>query len=773
MKNKENQAPAIRPSSLIPQPSSFLRWGLVGYGDLAGKRVAAALRDAAGCSLAGVWGRQPEKTRVFAAQHGIAEAHQTLADLIGSGIDAVYICTPPDSHAEYALAAISSGKHVLVEKPMAANAAECERMIAAARSAGVTLGVAYYRRAYPKMQKVRQLIAEGVLGVPTWVNIVIHSWFNPAADDPKHWRVEKSRSGGAGALADVGVHRFDLLDYWLGESKVVHRSLQRLVHSYEVEDGASVQLELANGAPVHAYFSWNSKTWLDRFEIVGSEGKIILDPLDGDPLNVICGRNHEEMKIPPPANPHLPCIEDFAGAVREKRAPLCDGEAGLRTNRLLEAIVQGDTARPVIRWNGGVFTPPPTTEFTEFIQVYYDRCRGRVGQIEGIAGKWIYEDLIPGLSDFDTRFFVKDETASADWCRMAMEVAAVHLELARERKDWARTLEHLPGVNLKWSDFLDPDSYYPEFSQWTFYHGAPARLEQARRHLTGHVWNPSDEVHHWKKIALYYGRYSRTIDPPINLGAYENKYPLHSRLLHYLAPPVHSGVCLMRKNTTPGKLDAFRQARSLFPNRRTMERVLALIELHYETPRHLCEPGLTELDLELEAYLVAMVNTLLETARPFDCPASPTARQLGDAVKRFDRTNPASRLFENVKFARFMKGRLWFYGQDVPWFDSLPLIQIELNRMCVNFFESPVCLFARLVYGKEVEADRALEMMTGDVFDKDQAAACRRFAAAFKTPCPRAECKKRALEIVAVFDPFLHALEILVEHAKKRITRPG
>ncbi|MCC7519935.1 MAG: Gfo/Idh/MocA family oxidoreductase [Verrucomicrobiae bacterium] len=315
-----------------------LRWGLVGCGDLAGKRVAAALREADGSQLDGVWGRHPEKTATFAKQHAIPAAHASLASLLQAGVEAIYVCTPPDSHAEYTLAAIAAGKHVLVEKPMAATVAECEQMIQAAKARGVTLGVAYYRRAFPKMRRIKELIAAGTLGVPTWVNIAAHSWFNPSADDPKRWRVEKARSGGGGAVADIGVHRLDLLDYWLGPSSGVFSDRQRLVHSYEVEDAASLVLKLANGAPVHAYFSWNSKTWLDRFEIVGSEGKLIADPLDAEALTVLRGREREELKIPPPANAHLPCVEDFIRSVRDRREPLCDGAAGLRTNRLLAQI---------------------------------------------------------------------------------------------------------------------------------------------------------------------------------------------------------------------------------------------------------------------------------------------------------------------------------------------------------------------------------------------------------------------------------------------------
>ena len=182
---------------------SDLKWGLIGYGDLADKRVAAALQSADGSTLAGVWGRDFSKTRDFAQRHDIACAHESLDSLLQSEVDAIYVCTPPDSHASYSCAALQSGKHVLVEQPMASSVAQCEKMIEVARENGVTLGVAYYRRAFPKMQKIKSLIDAGVLGVPTWVNIAAHSWFAPAHDDPKHWRVEKNKSGGAGALADI------------------------------------------------------------------------------------------------------------------------------------------------------------------------------------------------------------------------------------------------------------------------------------------------------------------------------------------------------------------------------------------------------------------------------------------------------------------------------------------------------------------------------------------------------------------------------------------
>lgn len=410
-----------------------------------------------------------------------------------------------------------------------------------------------------------------------------------------------------------------------------------------------------------------------------------------------------------------------------------------------------------------VFAPKPKNDFAEFIATYFERCRALAPEIEGSAGKWIFEDLIPGLSDFDTRFLVREGMEARDWCRMAMAVAQVHFELARERKTWARNLEHLPGVNLTWGEMLDPEGYYPEFSQWTFYHGPEERLDAVSRRLDKRPWDALDHEYHWKKIAIYYGPYNRTIDPPINLGVFENKYPLHSRLLHYMAPPIHSAVCLMRRKTTPGKLDAFCRALDLFPRRATMEKLLDLVARHYEAPELLREPGLTELERELDAYLADVVNTLLDSPAAIPCERSPSVVQLKQAVKALASPPSRARIFEGVKFARLMKGRLWFYAQELAWFDSVPLIQNELSRMRANFVEEPLSLFAAMAWGQPASASEVLERMERErILHREQAGVVRGFMALADPKTPTADCRRRALELVEIYEPFLEALEAVV-----------
>lgn len=416
------------------------------------------------------------------------------------------------------------------------------------------------------------------------------------------------------------------------------------------------------------------------------------------------------------------------------------------------------------------FARRPQNDFPEFIARYFRQCQAAHGFIEGSAGKWTPEDLIPGLSDFDTRFFVRDDATCQDWSAISMAVGRVHLEMARECKHWARNLEHLPGVNLTWSELLDPANYYTEFAQWTLYHGRPEKLQQARDLFDGRPWSCDDERYHWKRLASYYGRYDRKIDPPINLGSFENKYPLHSRLLHYFAPPLHSAVCLLQRKTTPGKLDAFRRAHGLFPHPETIEEVLRLIEGHYEFPEFLQEPGMTHLEGWLETYLKDAVNLLVEEAAPFACPRNPTPQELRKAVSTILPEPGLEGIFENARLARLMKGRLWFYVQKPSWFDSAPLIRIELNRIRSSFLEKPWQIFARMADAGELEIDNAIELtLRTGIISAEEASACRRFAELADPQTPDGDLFSRAAALVEVYDEFLGGLENLSKAARSAI----
>src|SRR6266576_6391271 len=149
-----------------------LAWGLIGCGDIARKRIAPALRDSGDCDFVAVSRAHAELAESFAKEFGARKCYSTWQELLlDQEIDAVYIATPVDLHAAQAIAAAEAGKHVLCEKPMAMSVAECDRMIAAAGANQVKLGVAYYRHFYPMIERAREIVQSGKIGVPVIAQI--------------------------------------------------------------------------------------------------------------------------------------------------------------------------------------------------------------------------------------------------------------------------------------------------------------------------------------------------------------------------------------------------------------------------------------------------------------------------------------------------------------------------------------------------------------------------------------------------------------------------
>ena len=305
-----------------------MRWLLLGYGDLANKRLAAALQNAAGSELAAIWGRNEKRARDFAADHDIPEwysGQDGMASAMASKkIDGVYVCTPVHTHYDYAQKALEHGKHVLCEKPLFADIRRCDELSELLQGSPLKFGVAYYRRCYPKMKRIHEIISSGEVGQGVSVSLNHHSWFSPDAGDPKRWRVEPKLSGG-GPTADVGSHRFDLLAYWFGAIEVEGAMWEHLVQDYPAEDTSAFLLRFPdwNGASGTASFSWASKGWIDRLTIVGSEMIVVADPLDGPDLDFHWGREHKRETFEVPANPHLPLVEDFLRAVEKDGTPIC------------------------------------------------------------------------------------------------------------------------------------------------------------------------------------------------------------------------------------------------------------------------------------------------------------------------------------------------------------------------------------------------------------------------------------------------------------------
>ena len=136
----------------------YIRWGFVGCGEVTEKKSGPAFSEVEGSSVVAVMCRTEERVRKYAEQHHIRKWYTDPQQLIDDpDVNAVYVATPPSSHALYAIMAMRAGKPVYVEKPLAANYLDCVRINRVSEQTGVPCFVAYYRRYLPYFQKVKEL----------------------------------------------------------------------------------------------------------------------------------------------------------------------------------------------------------------------------------------------------------------------------------------------------------------------------------------------------------------------------------------------------------------------------------------------------------------------------------------------------------------------------------------------------------------------------------------------------------------------------------------
>ena len=317
-----------------------VKWLLVGTGDIANKRVAPALVDADNSELVAVCDLRKEEADKLAEKMSVSDVYTDFATALAeSSADAVYLATPIWLHTEQAIQALEAGKHVLVEKPLALTAKDCDKVIATVEKSGKTAGCSYYRRSFNRYKFTKDMIENGEFGKIINIRMTMFSYFNPEKEDPKYWRVVREKSGG-GPLSDMGTHMFDALVGLMGMPKSIYAKCANLTTDWDVEDSAVIIMTMADGAQVTASFNWNSKTWRHEFEIIGTEGKIDWLPYDAGPVVKTIGRDIQSVDMPEADNVHQPMVEDFVSAVINGKDPMCSVMEAKKTNVILDAIYE-------------------------------------------------------------------------------------------------------------------------------------------------------------------------------------------------------------------------------------------------------------------------------------------------------------------------------------------------------------------------------------------------------------------------------------------------
>lgn len=308
--------------------NSILRWGVIGAGDVCERKSGPPLYELPGSELTAVYRRNQVKAADFVRRHGHGRVAATLNDLLADEtVNAVYVASPHALHAEHTIAALEAGKHVLVEKPMALSVAECDTMVEAARSAAERakaaavpapiLAVAYYRRGYPSVQRLRALIEDGAIGTVRSMSI--------NAEFPTS-------------------HRIDLVHYLLGPVAGVRRIAKDAADGYRFEQTMPlIHLETESGVEVRMAEQWVGTGAPESIWIEGDDGVLHLEDLKGGRLTILRGSDHTHEQCGTLPWTHWGLIENVIAHVHSGDALLCDGVAGRESTVILERIDEVST----------------------------------------------------------------------------------------------------------------------------------------------------------------------------------------------------------------------------------------------------------------------------------------------------------------------------------------------------------------------------------------------------------------------------------------------
>ena len=261
----------------------MLKIGIIGCGKITQVRHAPEYAESSQCQLVAWYDALPERAKAMAQEFG-GTAYDSVEALLASGVDAVSVCTANADHARVAIAALEAGCHVLCEKPMATTLADCLAMKEAAQASGKRLLIGHNQRLAKAHVEARRLIESGAIG-----RIVgFHTMFGHPGPEGwtgqrNSWFFDKKRAA-FGVMADLGVHKTDLLHYLLGEPIVeVSAMLATVDKTYPdgtpiaVDDNALCIYRTQSGAIGQLHVSWTNYGVEDNStRIYGTEGVLRL-----------------------------------------------------------------------------------------------------------------------------------------------------------------------------------------------------------------------------------------------------------------------------------------------------------------------------------------------------------------------------------------------------------------------------------------------------------------------------------------------------------------
>lgn len=314
-----------------------LRLGILGAARIAELAIVKPAH-ATGTRLVAIAARDPDRAAAFAAAHGVDRVADSYADLLADPeIEAVYNPLPNALHGPWNLAAINAGKHVLSEKPFAANADEAVEVRDAGHRAGVVVADGFHYLYHPVTRRLHDLLASGELGELTRVETKV---FMPApgADDPR-WRLALA----GGAMMDLGcyaVHAHRALAPWSGgEPKLVAAVAGERPGAPGVDEWLDAELTFPSGATGSARCRMAADRWEMTYQLIGTRGtataKNFVQPHLDDRVVIEIGTDRRVEHLGTRSS-YIHQLEAFTAAVRDGVPMPTDADDAVATMRLID-----------------------------------------------------------------------------------------------------------------------------------------------------------------------------------------------------------------------------------------------------------------------------------------------------------------------------------------------------------------------------------------------------------------------------------------------------
>jgi 1,5-anhydro-D-fructose reductase (1,5-anhydro-D-mannitol-forming) len=324
-----------------------MRFGIVGFGKFAEKAILPGIRSSGIADVTAIQKRSLTAAQQKASEHSIPHAFDSVHDLVRhEDVDAVFIVSANSEHSKETIAAAKAGKHVLVEKPMAATVAQAEKMVRACRENGVTLMVGNMVRLSPVITRIKDLIAGGYVGSVAHIST---EFFYDHRLSHRSWLFDKKVAGG-GPVHDIGVHCLDTIRFILNDDIAALGSVvSPQPTATATERTSSTSLLFKGGTTASIFCSFEAPYRRSFIEVRGSDGTLsAFDFTKGGilvHLHKVHGM-HGEPQLPQVEEIEVPSlyaeeVRQFVDAVQNGTEPPVTGEEGLINQKLLDAMLNG------------------------------------------------------------------------------------------------------------------------------------------------------------------------------------------------------------------------------------------------------------------------------------------------------------------------------------------------------------------------------------------------------------------------------------------------